>query len=516
MRHMRRPSLIVLVLVAAAGFRLLTIDRPFRYDEEATGSFYGVLARNQLRFPLSETRGIPVETVGQSPDHALRYYPDHPPLVPWLIVPLYMLFGVGAWQTRLPSATATVAAVYVLYRLLLRHGGKRLALLGASLFALMPMTLYFGGMPEVVGMPLVLFTLVAIGAYVALHEQPGLRRLLYLISAFSLAGLSDWPAFLIVPIFVVHWFATPRRREWQWIVGFGAAASVLFLLLDVYIAWATGSPWTWMVPLVAHRSAIGEAASFTAREWLSTAWTYNWRLHTVPVLAASAVWLLTSQWRHTSDDRVRTFARIVMAWGVLHVAVGREGVFTHRWWWWPLTPGLAVTAALAFEQLLVTTRSWRVGHAASPAAALLVAGFGAWTVTTAYRELTPPASTTLTTEDLGLAIQAAAPHSNDVALLVWSGSDPQVWFYGDRPVRANIWSVDDLERRLHGDTVDLVFDDAQPWNAPATGLVFPLVFSDLQQLHAYLMQTYRTVSLPDRLADKFDVFDVRQPIVPTP
>ena len=47
---MMRHRLVLVVLLYAVSFRLVTINRPFYYSDEATGSFYGVLARNYLRF----------------------------------------------------------------------------------------------------------------------------------------------------------------------------------------------------------------------------------------------------------------------------------------------------------------------------------------------------------------------------------------------------------------------------------------------------------------------------------
>src|SRR5262249_6326249 len=168
---------------------------------------------------------------------------DHPPLVPLLVAPVYYLFGVGEWQTRLPTSAATVAAVYVLYRILRRRSTGRVALLAAVLFAASPMNLYFGGMPEVVGMPLVLFVLMSVGAYLVLHERPNVRRLLPLIGVFVLAGLSDWPAFIMVPVFAAHWMGTQSRSEWKWMKIFVGAASAVFAALYVYTLWATHAPW---------------------------------------------------------------------------------------------------------------------------------------------------------------------------------------------------------------------------------------------------------------------------------
>ena len=63
---MRRSTLLLaLVLLYAAVFRLLALDRPFLPDAEGSGSMYGILARNYRRFDWTQTYGIPVLTVGQ-------------------------------------------------------------------------------------------------------------------------------------------------------------------------------------------------------------------------------------------------------------------------------------------------------------------------------------------------------------------------------------------------------------------------------------------------------------------
>ena len=150
----RHGLILALVLLYAAGFRLVILDRPFGYDAEgASASQYGILARNYLRFDWTETRGLPVLTVGHHSTAPVVLYPDHPPLIPLLIVPFYAGFGVGEWQTRLPIALMTIAAIYVLYRVLARTTTRRAGVVAAAVFAASPMTLYFGGMPDVIGTP---------------------------------------------------------------------------------------------------------------------------------------------------------------------------------------------------------------------------------------------------------------------------------------------------------------------------------------------------------------------------
>src|SRR5262249_5889371 len=157
-----------------------------------------------------------------------------PPLVPLLIVPFYLWFGVGEWQTRLPISLTTIAAVYVLYRLLARNQRQRAGVIAAAVFASAPMTLYFRGFPDVVGMPLILCVLLVIWAYLPFHATPAVRSFIPLIAAFVLAGVCDWPAYVIAPILFAHFLATRPRSQWSWIVAFGAAACALFAISYAY------------------------------------------------------------------------------------------------------------------------------------------------------------------------------------------------------------------------------------------------------------------------------------------
>ena len=526
---------LLVVLLYASVWRVATIDRPFDYDDEATGASNGVFARNYLVFGLSRTHGIPVLTVGDPPPGTpIAYYPSHPPLVPLLISASYLLFGFGDWQTRLPSALASVGAALMLYLLVQRASAfvaataskhsRRAGLIAAAIYTALPMNLYFGGMPEVLGSPFVLFSVMAVDAYLLFHDRQASRRWWWLVATFTLAALCDWPAFFLVPVLLVHFVTTRPRGSWGWIIGFCASACGLFAALYVYIAVAAQLPWTWMVPLVLNRSAIKTASLFSASQWWSTALTFNRHLHTSPVIVLSGAWLLialmgrlkaapTSRvvvgaaFRRSGNHRA---AAILIAWGLLHVAIGRQGVFNHEWWWWPLTPGLAVTAALLVESAIDGLER-RACFLVNAGATCAIATFAIWTSTTTLHELFPtPAPQGFTTRDLGHAIRVAAPGRSDVALLVWSGFDPQIWFYGDRAVRANVWSVADLDQRLRDRTADLLFGFDQPWTGPATGLVFPLQRrDDFKELRALLRERYRIAPAPADVTDAFEIYDLR-------
>jgi hypothetical protein len=364
------------------------------------------------------------------------------------------------------------------------------------------MSLYFGGLPEVVGMPLVLFVLLSTLCYLNFHERPGLRTFVPLVMAFALAGLSDWPAFIIVPVFLVHFLVTRPRREWRWVLAFGCTSCALFAALYVYIALATKAPWDWMVPLFLKHSTSRADSPLTVRGWVATAVAYNRARHTLPLLVASGVWMIARGFPRRRSQPGATAARILIAWGLLHVLIGRHGVYEHEWWWSPLTPGIAISAALIID-------SWNA-WAANGVATVSVVLFAGWTTVSAYRELYPAMrDEPYTTVEMGEAIRAAAPRPNDVALVVGADFSPQWWFYGDRLLRLNIWSIEDFERRLHDDTAEVTYGFEQASRAAGTGMVLPRVWArDLPDLRAYLEKRYPSIPLPPNLDGKFEVFDL--------
>jgi 4-amino-4-deoxy-L-arabinose transferase-like glycosyltransferase len=511
----RHTALLAILLLYAAGFRLIGLDRPFHDDLEGHGCFYGIQARNYLRFGWTQTHGMPLLNAGQKPDTPVVFYPDHPPAVALLVAAAYGLFGVGEWQTRLPTSIATIVAVWVLYLLLARFATRRIALIAAALFSATPMTLYFGGFPDPIGILLILFVLLATMGYLNFHAQPRLRTFVLLVAAFTLAAMSDWLAFVMVPVFLVHFLGTRPRREWPWIGGFCCAALTLFATIYIYITFATDSDWGWMAPLFTKHSAIGTTASFTVREWFTTAMVINRARHTLPLLIASGIWIVTVGVRIRMPQRGATVARLLIAWGLLHVVIGRVGVYEHDWWWFPLTPGLAVSAALLLDWVLRATDRRRFEHIANGLATLAIILFASWTAVISFNELYPGTTDDpFSTVEMGRAIRIAAPNLNDLALLVGEGWgwEPQWWFYGDRVLRVNVSTVSDFQERVSDESADLTYNFEEEWNATATGLVFPTSGRrDFRDLWIYLRQRYPLVSLPTDLVTKFDVFDLRHP-----
>jgi hypothetical protein len=496
----RHHLLLGLVLLYAASFRFAVLNRPFDYDAEGSGSLNGVLARSYLRFDWAHTHGMPVLSLDPARAPEIVSYPDHPPLVPLLIVPSYRFFGVGEWQTRLPIALTTLGAIVALYQLLACVASPRVGLIAAALFAATPMTLYFGGFADVVGMPLLLVTLLALYAYLRFNRSPGLQTFSLCLAAFALAGICDWPAFVLAPILAAHFFATRPRREWPWMLAFGIAACTWFAIVYAYITVATHYSWTWMADLITRRSALVGGHDYTWREWLAMAANINTTFHTLPLVAGAAIWAATFGVRRRPPSGA-TVARLLLAWAAVYALIGGKALYDHEWAWCVLTPGIVVAAALLLDVL------------PGVVIALAVLAFAAWTTFTTFRSFYPAErDRPFTPMQMAAAVEVAAPDGRDVALIVGDDTQAQLWFYGDRLLRSGIWSVEDFQCRLDDRTVDLPYNfDVQPWAARATGVVFPKIWSrTFADLHAYLRARYPLAPLSPALSAMFDVFDVRE------
>ena len=107
----------------------------------------------------------------------------------WIYRPIFKIFGMGVWSTRVPVILAGAATVWLLYRILLKISGRRAALIGCSLLAtdaayLLTSTFDWG--------PVALEHLLLLGATLLLIRFWEHRQEAALAAAFFLFGLALW------------------------------------------------------------------------------------------------------------------------------------------------------------------------------------------------------------------------------------------------------------------------------------------------------------------------------------
>jgi hypothetical protein len=531
-------ALFLLTLLYATTIRAALLNRPFSRDFEGVSAYYGMLARGYFRYDWSQTLGVPACSLGESPAKPILYA-NHPPLAFLDVALVYWLFGYNGsfatlppdWQLRLAPACFCIACIVLLYNVLGRRANPRTAAIAAALFAAMPITIVYGGHADVVNPQLVFFCLLTIAAYQNLHTGPTARNAAWVAIAFIPAGLSDWIAFYLLPVLALHWLFTKRLGDWQFALPLCLTGVGVFAAVYCQISLARHQ-WNWFADLFLRRSSAGLSDGgirFTFGKWVRDALIgFNSREHTPLLLILAAVWIGLEWWNALSRRRAKaastavspsaqTFCRLVLAWGLLHVFIGRQGVYNHYWWWWPLTPGIAIAAALlldkaatAIESSGISSRYLNTGIVA------FLTLFAAWTVRAELPGMLHAPDLAFSAQDYGRAIRLATPPGRAVIL---ADSDRSVclWYYADRPILFDVWDADTLDADLTlPRSAELPWTGYfQPLSNPPAAIVLPAAYArTVPSFVIYLDAHYTPVRLPAPLDSEFIAFDLTTPAGP--
>ncbi len=163
-------------------------------------------------------------------------YLDKPPLVYWLVMVSYRVFGVHDWAARLVPALAVHASVLLTYLLGRRMLGERAAFWGALLLALAPGFVSVGRLLVLDGVLALFVWLAVLTAFEALRGDR-LRRGWWLTSAAAcgLGVLTKGPIglLLLVPPLIAYRLLGQRLAPVSW----RAAASFLVVVLALNVPW---------------------------------------------------------------------------------------------------------------------------------------------------------------------------------------------------------------------------------------------------------------------------------------
>lgn len=215
-----------LLLALAAGLLFFSsLDCPLQEPEE---TLYAEVPRQML----AEGRIlVPVR-------HGQPYY-DKPPLLYWLVMASYQIFGVHDWAARLVPAVALWLCVLAVYAWGRRVVGPRAALAGATMLCLAPRFAQLGRMLTMNGL-LALFVVVALAAAQRACSGPTLKRRWWLLSALAcgLGVLTKGPVALVlvaVPVLFATWLdrrgARPGVGAWLAYAAITAAIALPWFVL---------------------------------------------------------------------------------------------------------------------------------------------------------------------------------------------------------------------------------------------------------------------------------------------
>lgn len=348
------------------------------------GALFSAAARNHVRYGFGTTKfGVVVNQDVAEPED-FQYYTRHPPLLPVFVATSFMVFGVHEWSARLVPILFSLGSLLLVVALGTELGGAGLGLVAGFFFALLPMNAVYGRMVDHEALTN-FFCLAAALAYWRWHRG-GDRRLLYLVvGAMVLGGLCGWPAYYLGLLLPLHYVIVTPRHRWNWrIAVLPVAMGALFGIHLLHIIWLQGGDgvadlitafWYRTSRAVADQNsatitlASVEAAgagqfgwgAFAAREAVEA---NNFFTTTVLLLAVLSLYTLARR-RETHATADRWFPIMLLAFGLLHLGLFRQGAWIHDYWAFYCGAPLALLAAhgtlvMARHDL----RSWAVAFVA--------------------------------------------------------------------------------------------------------------------------------------------------------
>jgi 4-amino-4-deoxy-L-arabinose transferase-like glycosyltransferase len=213
------PLLVVAAFVAA---RWSNLAAPF-VNLLDTG-FQEAIALHHLGGKVVANRFLPVIA---EVDGVKIFHTAHPPLLHLLYAGLYGVFGVHEWVSRLCSLALYLGSLGLGFRHLTAGRGSAARFAALALFMPLPFALTLTTNYE----PLSIFAVTLIAAaFFRWQQAPGPGRRFALLAAVLLACLTDWPAYLAVPVlFLLHWRRPTERKILLALLALEAAAFAAIL-----------------------------------------------------------------------------------------------------------------------------------------------------------------------------------------------------------------------------------------------------------------------------------------------
>jgi 4-amino-4-deoxy-L-arabinose transferase-like glycosyltransferase len=314
-------------------------------------------ARNHLWYGYTATRLAMTENNDFVPAEWFRYYTNHPPLVPLFVSFSFRFFGEHEWAARLVPLVFSLGGVVLIYLLGAALGGRRLGLLSAFVYALLPMNAYFG---RIVNFEATtnFFALATALAYLRWHRARRATPLVLALAALVVGALCDWPGYYLAGILPLHHIVASghARREWK-VLFFPLTAMLVFGLYLGHIFWLKGSEglsylasmFLWRTSLYMSPSleVLGvRADGFSWIDFLAVEASRASALFTPLVLILAALSLYDIARRRSgavlSDP---LFIVVLLLFGTTHLVLFSQGAWDHNYWLFYCSAALSVLAA---------------------------------------------------------------------------------------------------------------------------------------------------------------------------
>lgn len=272
-----------------------------------------------------------------------------------------IIFGADERGVRIGAIVKAAICFLIFLRILRGLLDDRTVLLAGLMFAIFPITGYFGVRAWLTPVYLLGFLaiwcyLVTIGSLKNAPEPKPIHKWTLAISLFLILQMR-WEGFFYALAIGVHYvFRCIKRRRLpeKTLLTILIAAPLSSLILNFTIM-AAGHGWEWQKiwALYQWRASKGEMADvmpvFDWGMWLARMWEFGLTNFTLPVLIIAIGYLTVGQLFVFSRPGSRRFPQfwLFLMPAVFQLFILRGCLWKHQYWEFPLVPFIAIAAALA-------------------------------------------------------------------------------------------------------------------------------------------------------------------------
>ncbi len=346
--------ILTLVFLMSAGILSYHVTDPWIGHYDYNGAVFSNAARNYLRYGYGVTRLGVIWDVGVVRPEEFEYYTHHPPLLPILVSFSLAVFGWHEWAARLVPIIFSLGSLALVYLLGVALGRRRLGLLAAFFFALLPMNAYFGRMVDHEAVTN-FFALASVVSYLGWHRTSRAGLLALSLATLALGMASGWPAYYLAAILPLHHVLVARRgRRSGKILWYPLIAMAMFAVFVGHVAILRGGHGIQdLMRIFTYRTSLSEGhylgnvhGPITVGSFLRL-WIERVNLlFTVPVLllALLALWDLVAR-RRAEIFSDPLLPPLLLLFGLTHMAVFTQGAYEHDYWAFYCAAPLALLAA---------------------------------------------------------------------------------------------------------------------------------------------------------------------------
>ena len=349
-------GLIAIVLAFSLG---RDITRPFNGLHSWAQASGAWAARAHYNYGFGYTRFTSTWAVGNPPTENPSRYLDHPQLGCILKAGTFAIFGVNEWGPRVVNIFIAIISLLLFVRILKYLVDDKTALLAGLIYAIFPLTGYFGmgGWITVMGFWAIWCYFVLIDVVKKANGANKWHKIGLAVSLFMLLQFG-WGGFFWAFAIGVHyvWRCMVRKVFPQ----IGILSTLVIAPLSSlglnFLVMAHGYEWSFdkIIALYKWRSAKGEMAAFEWGAWLAKFWGFAITNFTLPVLIVAIAYLVFGQIyslsrKSTDEDKFegRRFPQfcLFLIIPISQLLVLRGALWKHQTWELPCGPVIAIAAA---------------------------------------------------------------------------------------------------------------------------------------------------------------------------